>query len=105
MVVLLKNSRLTHGLARWKKTEFSWTPAIQAVSESRIFEQDYPFLRYTSNSKNNLIPTHLSESRGFKIYFLVGMMDFKNTGNYKAHVYLTTKMFKQSWVTDFIKSS
>ena len=29
-----------------RKTEFSWTPASQAVSESKIFEQEYHFLRY-----------------------------------------------------------
>ena len=47
MLVLLKNSRFTHGLARWKrKTEFSLTPAIQAVSESRIFVQNKHFSRY-----------------------------------------------------------
>ena len=33
-------------LGEKRKTEFSWTPAIQAVSESRIFEQNKHFSRY-----------------------------------------------------------
>ena len=32
-------------LGEKRKTEFSWTPAIQAMSESRIFEQNKHFLR------------------------------------------------------------
>ena len=45
MVFPLKNAIFTLGLLRWKKrkTEFSWTPASQAMSESKIFEQEYHF--------------------------------------------------------------
>ena len=33
-------------LGEKRKTEFSWTPATKAVSESRIFEQNKHFSRY-----------------------------------------------------------
>ena len=36
---------LTAWLGEKRKTEFSWTPASQAVSETKIFAQDYNFLR------------------------------------------------------------
>ena len=43
-------SKILDSLMAWlgekRKTEFSWTPAIQAVSESRIFEQNKHFSRY-----------------------------------------------------------
>ena len=33
-------------LGEKRKTELSWTQASQAMSESKIFEQEYRFLRY-----------------------------------------------------------
>ena len=43
---------LTAWLGEKRKTEFSWTPAIQAVSESRVFEQNKHFLRYAFSPWN-----------------------------------------------------
>ena len=37
---------LTAWLGEKRKTEFSWTSASQAMSETKIFAQDYNFLRY-----------------------------------------------------------
>ena len=45
------HSKIVDSLTAWvggrRKTEFSWTPASQAVSESRIFEWKYQLLRYS----------------------------------------------------------
>ena len=39
-------------LGEKRKTEFSWTQANQAMSESRIFEQIQHFLRYAAFNTN-----------------------------------------------------
>ena len=45
-------SKILDSLMSWpgekRKTEFSWTQANQAMSESRIFERIQHFLRYTN---------------------------------------------------------
>ena len=46
-------SKILDSLMDWlgekRKTEFSWTQANQAMSESRIFERIQPFLRYSGD--------------------------------------------------------
>ena len=52
MVFLLKNLRFTHGLTNLSSADFCLSfLLIQAMSESRIFEQETPFLTVIVDSR------------------------------------------------------